>query len=180
MITIKKKAKVSMMGNVEAFIFPADRIRNYNDYLLLGGSPAFPTYRSIVAHSIAIQYERKDNLVVDAGMQRTIDLWIGDVSGAFTHCGVGSGTTAPVAGNTDLETPIGREAITDSYRSGLGAHFDTFFSTSAQNGTWEETGIFSASSGGTMLCRKKFDSTFTKSTANTALIAWTITIAAVP
>lgn len=179
MMKINKNAKISLVGNVESFIFPANKIKSYNDYLLLGGSPAFPTYRSIIAQSISIQYEKKDNLVVDAGMQRTIDLWIGDVTGKWTHCGVGSGTTGAASGDTDLETAIGREAITDDYRSGLEAHFDTFFSTSAQNGTWEETGIFSASSGGTMLCRKTFASTFTKSTSNTALIAWTVTLAAI-
>lgn len=98
----------------------------------------------------------------------------------FTHCRVGSGTNTPAAGDTDMQTIIGSGlTVTSKYRSSLSANYDTFFSTTDNNGSWNETGLATASTGGTLLCRRKFSSTFTKSTSNTAVVAWAITLAAV-
>src|SRR3990167_1935840 len=99
---------------------------------------------------------------------------------SFTHCRVGSGTNTPAAGDTDMQTIIDSGiTVTNRYKSGLVAYFDTFFSTSANNGSWEETGIANASTGSYLLCRRKFSATFTKASTNTALISWSITLAAV-
>lgn len=68
--------------------------------------------------------------------------------------------------------------ITNRYRSGSVAYFDTFFSTTSNNGTWAETGIANASTGSDLLCRRKFSATFTKTSANTAVVAWTVTLSA--
>ena len=121
------------------------------------------------------------NLVVDVGMQQIIDLMIATNTNSFTHTSVGSGTNTPTAGDIALQTEITRIAVPSGgrYRTGLSAAFDTFFATSDGNGTWNETGIHTAAAGGVMLCRRKFNSAFTKSTANTALVAWLVTLAAV-
>jgi len=161
------KGKFQITGNVKLYEFP----KNF-------------TYQDF--HKLSQDEREKfcvdsgDNLVVDAGLAQIIDLMIGTDTQDFTHCAVGSGTNTPAAGDTDLQTPIGsRLTVTNRYISGLTANFDTFYATGDNNGTWEETGIFSNPSGADMLCRRKFASSFTKATTNTALVAWTITLAAV-
>lgn len=124
--------------------------------------------------------DRGSNLVVDVGLQQIIDLMIDASDTGWGYCVVGSGTNTPAAGNTNMQTIIGTGvAVTNKYRSSLSAYFDTFFSTADNAGSWEETGISTTSAGTILLCRRKFGSTFTKSSSNTALVAWTITLAAV-
>ena len=54
------------------------------------------------------------NLVVDTGLNFIVDRMKDDET-VMTHMGVGTGTTAPVAGNTTLETQLGgRELIETS------------------------------------------------------------------
>lgn len=98
----------------------------------------------------------------------------------FTHCRVGSGTNTPAAGDTDMQTIIGSGlTVTARYRSSLSAYYDTYFSTTDNNGTWNETGLATAATGGILLCRRKFSSAFVKASTNTALISWSVTLAAV-
>ena len=157
-----------LIPNVKLFVFP--RNFTFQDYLLLKKYGEEQKFLKDEGH----------NLVVDVGMQQIIDLMIDVSDSGFTHCRVGSGTNTPAAADTDMQTIIGSGlAVTTRYRSSLSANYDTFFSTSDNNGSWNETGLATASTGGTLLCRRKFNSTFTKSTSNTALIAWSITLAAV-
>ncbi len=156
-----------LKGNVELYEFPADM--TYDKYLKLKETGDHKRYIK----------DKGDNLVVDAGLAQIVDLMIGTDTSSFTHCRVGSGTNTPAAGNTDMQTIIGvGVTVTNRYRSGAVAYFDTFFSTSANNGSWEETGIANASTGSDLLCRRKFSSTFTKTSSNTALVAWSITLSA--
>ncbi len=160
-------AKFMLKGNVELYEFPADM--TYDKYLKLKETGDHKRYIK----------DKGDNLVVDAGLAQIVDLMIGTDTSSFTHCRVGSGTNTPAAGNTDMQTIIGvGVTVTNRYRSGAVAYFDTFFSTSANNGSWEETGIANASTGSDLLCRRKFSSTFTKTSSNTALVAWSITLSA--
>lgn len=161
------KAKFAIKGNVELYEFPADytfdKIQKLN-----------PEEKK------AYLKDKGDNLVVDTGLAQIVDLMIGTDTSSFTHCRVGSGTNTPAAGDTDMQTIIGTGlTVTNRYRSGAVAYFDTFFSTSSNNGTWAETGIANASTGSDLLCRRKFSSTFSKTSSNTALVAWTITLSSV-
>ena len=155
--------KLRLMGNVKLYELPPDftfedfKKSNKPDYLV----------------------EEGDNLVVDIGLQQIALLIIGSNTNSFTHCGVGSDSTLPAAGDLDLVTEIGRNTINDRYRVGLTAHFDTFFGKSDQAGSWNETCLAQSASGNDILCRRVFDAAFTKSTSNSAVIAWTITFAAV-
>lgn len=161
------KTKFALKGNVELYEFPSD----YTYEKIQKLRPNEKCYFLI---------DKGDNLVVDAGLAQIIDLMIATDTSSFTHCRVGSGTNTPAAGDTDMQTIISTGlTITNRYKSGLVAYFDTFFSTTANNGTWAETGIANASTGSDLLCRRKFSSTFTKATTNTALVAWSITLAAV-
>ena len=120
------------------------------------------------------------NLVVDTGLTQIIDLMVGTDTSSFTHCRVGSGTNTPTNADTDMQTIIDSGVtVTNRYKSGLTANFETFFGTTTNNGTWNETGIANAATGSDLLCRRKFAAAFTKATTNTALIAWIITFEAV-
>ena len=161
------QAKFALKGNVELYELPSHY--TYQDYLALKKNN----------EHIKFLKDKGDNLVVDAGLAQIVDLMIGTDTSSFTHCRVGSGTNTPAAGNTDMQTIIGSGVtVTNRYRSGSVAYFDTFFSTSSNNGSWEETGIANASTGSDLLCRRKFSSTFTKTSSNTALVAWSITLSA--
>ncbi len=156
-----------MTGNVKLYEFPSDYTYDY--IKTLTDDEKLPFLK-----------DRGDNLVVDVGMAQIVDLMIATNTDSFGYCVVGSGTNTPASGDTNMQTIIDTGiAVTNRYRAGSVGYFDTFFSTTANNGSWEETGISTTSAGTILLCRRKFSATFTKSTANTALVAWTITLAAV-
>lgn len=125
---------------------------------------------------LATYHDDGKNLVVNAGADQIANLICGVNTSSFTHCAAGSNSTAVAASDTALNTQIGsRVSVGYRYLESTGkGHFDTLFGTSDANGTWLETGLFTASSGGTMLARKIISS-FVKSSTNTAVIAWTIT-----
>jgi len=119
------------------------------------------------------------NLIVNAGLYQIIDLIIGASDADFTHCGVGSGSTAPAAGDTDLQMPIGdRKVVTERFRSANTGALSTFFGSADNNGTWRESGLFTALTAGTMLCRALLAAAFEKTTAKTATVDWTISASA--
>ena len=106
-----------------------------------------------------------NNLVVSAGLAQVAGLILTDVGGtAFDYIALGTGTTAAVAGDTALETEITSGG--GSRISGTG----TRTTTSVTNDTAQlvvnytftstfaltESGIFNASSAGTMLSRQVF------------------------
>lgn len=156
---------LSLDYNVEVFSLPADW--TYADFQALSDRA-----------KEGFLHERGHNLVVNAGLDQIGNLILGINTSSFTHCGVGSDGTAAAAGQTALTTQIGsRVSVTSRYLVSTGAaHFDTFFDSSTGAGTWLEVGLFTASSGGTMLARKVISS-FVKSTSNTAVVAYTVTIA---
>lgn len=164
MLTLDEKP-VKVDYNVEVFSLPADF--TYEDYQRL-------TEREREGYL----HERVHNLVLNAGLDQIVDLMIATDTSSFTHCGVGSSSQAAAAGDTDLITAIGsRVAVTNRYKVSTGeAHFDTFFSSSANAGTWQEVIIANASSAGDALNRTVISS-FTKSSSNSAVVAVTVTLA---
>ena len=163
---LEKKSECTIDSKVEVFELPPDL--TWEDYKQLSSEEK----KQYLVKS-------EDDLVVDAGIQQIIRLMIAANTNSFTHCSVGSGTNAPAGGDIDLQTPIGRNLVNDRYIIGLVAHFDTFFGKNDDNGTWNETGIHTAASGGEMLCRRKFPAAFTKDNTKAAVVAWSITFAAV-
>ena len=157
------KSQFSVTGNVKLYSFPADF--TYDDFEKL-------TYEELKSFVV----DEGDNLVVDTGLQQMILLMIGNNTNSFTLCGVGTGTGTPVSTDTSLDTSLGTNTINSRYRVGNTVYFNTFFGKNDENGSWTETGIFTA--GSVMLCRRKFSSTFVKSTSNAAIVQWTITLTA--
>lgn len=164
---IKQKAQFEVTGNVKLYSFPADK---------------FPTYESIKNLSEkeleSFKESEGDNMVVDYGLDFIKNLLTAATTGSILYTGVGSSSTAVTSADTDLGTAIGsRLTIQTRYSGGTGiAKFDAFYTAGDNNGSWNEAILSSASSGATAFARKILTSTYVKSTSNTALLAWTITI----
>ena len=122
----------------------------------------------------------KHNVIANAGMQHMLEILTGDEATFYTidYCGVGSGSTAPVVGDTDLETAIGsRKAVTNPFRTNQTATFSTFYASADNNGTWREVITAWESSGGDILNHALFDAAFTKDTTKTATVDVDISLA---
>lgn len=99
--------------------------------------------------------------------------------GEINWCALGTGTTAPALGDTDLQTELYRKQI--SVRSFLAnvATFQTFFTTEEANGTLREAGLFgddasSTPGSGTLYCRTAINRT--KTSNDTLSLTWSVTI----
>lgn len=95
------------------------------------------------------------------------------------YIGVGNGTTAFAAGQTDLQGASKfRKAMDATYpQSAAGAMtFRSTFATGDANFAWEEWGVFNASTSGTMMNRV-VQNNGTKASTETKQVTVTITIA---
>lgn len=97
---------------------------------------------------------------------------------SVSYMGIGSGTIAPVTGNTGLGNEVIRKAIASFDTSQLTANPPSWtaqltFATSDANTTLGECAMFNSSAIGTMLNRATFAS-FVKATSNTLAISFTI------
>ncbi len=118
-----------------------------------------------------------NNLVVTAGKAYIGSRMIGTSQSVMSHMALGSGTTAPAAGNTALESLLGSREILDSSTnpaSGVVIYTSTFEAGDA-TGAVTEAGIFNAATSGTMLCRTTFD-VINKGASDTMSVTWTITV----
>jgi hypothetical protein len=99
----------------------------------------------------------------------------------MSHMGLGAGTTAASAGDTDLGSLIGsRKALGSATQSGGGNEsivYATTFDPGEATGAVTEAGIFNASTSGTMLCRTVFP-VVNKQAGDTLQITWTVTLSA--
>ena len=115
-----------------------------------------------------------DNLVVTAGKNYVADRMKNN-SSVMSHMAIGSGTTAAAAGNTALGTQLGRVSLTSTDVSSNVVTYTAQFAAGTGTGAVTEAGIFTASSGGTMLCRTVF-SVVNKGSADSMTITWTVTV----
>jgi hypothetical protein len=117
------------------------------------------------------------NLVVTAG-KTWIAARMKDTSTVMTHMGIGTGTTAAVIADTDLETVKGaRLALSVSGGTPV-ANVITYaatFPAGAHTDAITEAGIFTAVTSGTMLARTVF-AVVNKGASDSMTISWDITI----
>jgi len=126
-----------------------------------------------------VKEERTEkNLVVTTGLTYIASRMKDATATAMTHMGLGSGTTTEAAGQTDLTTLLGsREALDSTTASSNTIAYVASFEAGDATGAVTEAGIFNAASGGTMLCRTKFN-VVNKAADDTMAVTWTITLAA--
>lgn len=124
------------------------------------------------------------NLVVTAGKALVASRLGGSGSSAITHIGVGTGATAPASGDTTLQTELATSGLTrasatistttttvtnDTMQAQV-----TFTVTGTQAVT--ESGLFNASTSGTMLCRQTF-SAINVLNGDTLQVTWKVSMA---
>lgn len=133
-------------------------------------------------HTGHIRKNLTDNMVLTAGKNALADRLIGTTTnnrGIITYCGLGTGITAPVAGNTDLETELFRKLISTRSVVGNIATFQTFFTATEVVGTLTEAGLFGddasgTANSGTLFCRTLINRV--KTSSDTLTLVWTVTI----
>ena len=121
------------------------------------------------------------NLVVNKGLEYITSRMKDASKSVMSHMGLGSGTTAAAASQTDLVTLLGsREALDSTTISGSNNEkvvYVSAFEAGDATGAVTEAGIFNAASGGDMLCRTVF-SVVNKAADDTMSVTWTITLSA--
>lgn len=123
-----------------------------------------------------------DNLVVDVGLAYIISRMVGTSKSVMSHMGLGSGTTAAAAGQTDLVSLLGsRESLDSTTISGTNNEkvvYIASFEAGDATGAVTEAGIFNAETSGDMLCRTVFP-VVNKASDDALTVTWTITLSAV-
>ena len=126
-----------------------------------------------------IKDSRKEtNLVVSAGLNFICDRMAGTAEAVMSHMAVGTGATAPAAGDTALGAQLGvREALDSSTVVDNTITYIVSFEAGEGTGAITEAGIFNAATAGTMLCRTTFG-VINKGADDTLQITWVITLSA--
>jgi hypothetical protein len=114
------------------------------------------------------------NLIVQTGHNFVASAILAAQTPAFGYFGIGTGTTAPAAGDTQLQTQVARLAFTNSSASANVVSISTTFPAGTGTGAITEAGLFTASSGGTMFSRTTF-AAYNKGAGDSLTINWTIT-----
>ena len=121
------------------------------------------------------QEVESNNLVVTVGLQHIVDqIYSVPAQGKMSHYAIGTGVTAPVAGDTTLQTEIARVALDNQIRSGVDLIYSAVFLPGIGTGTLTEGGIFNAGSNGVMLARTTFTAVV-KAAADTFIVTHKIT-----
>ena len=113
------------------------------------------------------------NLVVDSGIEFIISRLKDSSADTMSHMAVGTGIAAPAGADTALGTEAGRVTLASSVTDGSKITYVASFPAGTATGALTEAGIFSASSGGTMLCRTVF-AVVNKSQADPMSITWQV------
>jgi len=117
-----------------------------------------------------------ENLVVDTGLAYIASRMKDTTQTAMSHMAVGSGTTNPAAGDTQLESQLGsRVSLTSTTVTDNAVEYVATFGAGVGTGAVTEAGIFNASTSGTMLCRTEF-AVINKGASDSMTITWTVTI----
>lgn len=127
-----------------------------------------------------------ENLVPDVALTAIMNN-IGDSGGSPTdilanYVAVGTGTNAPAAGNTQLQTETYRNVIASRTSSSNKAFLTGFYDATETTGAFKEAGVFSGASGtpnsGTLLSRVAID--VNKDNTKTLTVDWEMTLTYVP
>ena len=121
--------------------------------------------------------QRQKNRVVDAGLNILRDSIRSGTSYNLGWCAFGSGTTAPAAGDTALQSEIAglRFVVTAVESASKRLVYSIYLSESEANGnTLAEIGLFTAASGGIMYCRALIDSPINKQAGQAVSVTWTL------
>lgn len=168
--------RVKFEGFIGVLVYPNDVISNYEQLKQLG---VCDDYDQWLDNKIGLQtstslYEylasclkrdelpseiRHDkNLIVSNGRLQLMKLIDGNSTVFFQYINIGTGTTAPVTTDTDLQTPTTpRKQVSDRFESGNSGKWRVLFgSAENNNAAITEAGLFDSLTGGNMLNRQTF------------------------
>lgn len=115
------------------------------------------------------------NLLVTTGKEAMADrIYVSGTAAPPKYIAIGTGNTAPAAGNTALATELKRKEATWS-RSGAVLTGSVEFAPGEGTGKLAEAGVLTASSGGTLYSRATFEA-FEKTAELGFLVSWALTI----
>lgn len=145
---------------------------NTNEQLKATGS-----LRVVVTGADGKVKEERDfaNLVVTVGKNFVASRMVGTSSAVMSHMAIGSGSTPAAAGDTALETELGRVALAGASASTNVVTYTATFPAGTGTGAVVEAGIFNAGAAGTMLCRTVF-AVVNKGVDDAMSVTWTVTI----
>lgn len=117
------------------------------------------------------------NLVVTSGKALVAANLQGNSVNPITYMALGTGTTAADVADVTLESELDRNALTTSggIVSGAVVTYETTWAPGDGTGAITEAGLFTASTGGTMLARTVFP-VVNKGADDTITVVWDVTI----
>lgn len=119
------------------------------------------------------------NLVVDTGLTMQAARLVPTGPSGLTHFAIGTGTTAPAAGNTALGAEKFRDVITQYIPGTKKLTVRYYLEAGAANGhSLTECGLFNAASGGTLYARATH-AAIAKTADKTVTYSWELNMAAV-
>ena len=125
-----------------------------------------------------VEKDRREikNLVVTLGKEAICDQLAATPSLAVPkYIAIGTGSTAAAAGNTTLETEVKRKEATTRTRSGAVLTMSVAFAPGEGTGALRESGILTASSGGTLYSRTVYE-LLTKEAGDEVVATWKMTV----
>jgi hypothetical protein len=150
-----------------------------NDQTSLKANVQITTSHLMPNGNVIHETQEVRNLVVDAGLNLLRDRLAGTSSAYATHLAVGTGTTAASAAQTTMVTEVFRDALTSTTTASKAVTFKYYLASGSANGnTLQEIGLFTASSGGTMIARAVLVSPIVKTASVTVTFSWTINLSA--
>lgn len=163
-------------GKAFALVFDARLVSSYQDYVNLVGRRRTITkdlIHELLKEKTILQGVGNRNLIVAAGSALFANGFAFGASIQGLFSGVGSSNATPLSADTDLNSPImPRVGVSSAYVSGNStAVLDTFYGTSANAGTWNEEGVLTASTGGTMFLHALFASPIIKTNLVNTVVA---------
>jgi len=121
------------------------------------------------------EYRKVKNLTVNAGFSAVCDMMGSGNVEPFTYCAIGTGTTAPDATDTSLESEVARVQGGYTKVSNTVWKNEATFGAGTGTGAITESGLFNSSSSGTMLCRQTF-AVINKGDNDTLVVTWQYTL----
>ena len=124
-----------------------------------------------------LETHRTSNMVVDTGLEYIAELLAGLTAVYPNYVGVGTNGDTPLPTDTALREELGRVEASERSREGATAIWLAWFGAdSTFNGEWRETGLYTSSTGGTLIARAVFPSPIQKDESKTVSVEWRITL----
>ena len=115
------------------------------------------------------------NLVVTTGKNFVASRIKDTTSAAMSHMGIGTSSTAAVAGDIGLGAEAARVALTSTTVTNNVVAYVASFPAGTGTGAITEAGLFNANTVGTMFCRTTF-AVVNKGASDSMTITWSVTV----